>query len=214
MRYGSKPSKDFSNQAKMIPCYKSVKLVLDKLLALALLIVLAPVLLILAGLVYLDQRSIFFLQPRPGLLQEPFLLIKFKTMKDDGGTDVERITALGNWLRKYSLDELPQLWNVLKGDMSLIGPRPYLMEYLSLYSDEHQKRHWVLPGITGWAQVNGGNELGWKEKLDLDVYYVEHLSFWLDVKVFLKTIVLVLSGKRKDQPDTRFLGYTETSIDH
>ncbi|SMD38085.1 Sugar transferase involved in LPS biosynthesis (colanic, teichoic acid) [Reichenbachiella faecimaris] len=193
----------------MIPCYKSVKLVIDKLAALVLLVLLFPLLLVLVALVYWDQKSIFFKQQRPGLLEEPFLLLKFKTMKDGVKRDSQRVTMLGNWLRKYSLDELPQLWNVLKGEMSLIGPRPYLLEYLDLYSDVHKKRHWVLPGLTGWAQVNGGNELCWEKKLDLDAFYVDHLNFWLDLKIILKTITLMVKGKRKDLPDSKFMGYTE-----
>lgn len=214
MRYGSKPKKDFSNQTKMIPCYKSVKLFLDKVIALLLLSILFPVYLILGLAVFMDQGAVFFRQKRPGLLENPFQMLKFKTMRDGNEEDTKRITALGSWLRKYSLDELPQLWHVLCGDMSLIGPRPYLMEYLELYSDDHKKRHWVLPGITGWAQVNGGNELGWKEKLDLDAYYVDHLSFWLDIQIVFKTIALLLSGKRKDMPDSRFVGYTENISGH
>ena len=193
----------------MIPCYKSVKLVIDKIIALGLLILLLPILLVLALLVYLDHRSIFFVQQRPGLLEAPFYLLKFKTMHDGGENDSERVTALGSWMRKYSLDELPQLWNVLKGEMSLIGPRPYLMEYLPLYSNNHRKRHYVLPGITGWAQVNGGNELSWSRKLDMDAYYVDHLSFWMDLKVVYKTLLLLGKGERKEFPDTKFLGYTD-----
>lgn len=205
-----KSTESFSSKLPaMIPCYKSVKLVLDKIIALALLVLLFPILVGLVVLVYLDQRSVFFAQQRPGLLEVPFLLLKFKTMKDGKENDTVRVTTLGNWLRKYSLDELPQLWNVLKGEMSLIGPRPYLMEYLPLYSDQHRRRHWVLPGITGWTQVNGGNELAWDEKLDLDAYYVDHLSFWLDLKVVFKTVWLLVKGERKDFPDTKFMGYSE-----
>ncbi|MEP2026270.1 MAG: sugar transferase [Reichenbachiella sp.] len=193
----------------MIPCYKSVKLVLDKLIALTLLVALSPILLIIACAVYLDHKSVLFTQQRPGLLEEPFYILKFKTMNDGHASDANRVTQFGSWMRRYSLDELPQLWNVLKGEMSLIGPRPYLMEYLNLYSDEHKKRQWVLPGITGWAQVNGGNELSWKEKLDLDTYYVDHLSFWMDLKIAFKTMTLLGGGKRKDLPDSKFMGYKE-----
>lgn len=191
----------------MIPCYKSVKLVLDKLLALALLVILFPMLLTLSLLVFLDMGAVFFSQERPGLLEAPFRLLKFKTMKDGTEADHLRITPLGAWMRKLSLDEWPQLWNVLKGEMSLIGPRPYLMEYLPIYSDYHKKRHWVLPGLTGWAQVHGGNELEWEQKLDLDAYYVEHLSFWLDLKIACKTLSLLAKGRKKDLPDTKFVGY-------
>lgn len=193
----------------MLPCYKSTKLVIDKILAASLLVLLLPLFLVLAFMIFLDQGTVFFYQKRPGLLELPFHLLKFKTMRNGQGKDAQRITALGKWLRRHSLDELPQLWNVLKGDMSLIGPRPYLMEYLSLYSDEHRQRHWVMPGITGWAQVNGGNELTWQKKLDLDVYYSRHMSAWLDMKIIFKTIMLLVSGERKDLPDTRFVGYQE-----
>lgn len=191
----------------MLPCYRSVKFVLDKLLALLLIAVLAPFLVLLAVLVYIDQRDVFFLQQRPGLLEKPFYMLKFKTMSSGAKDNHLRVSEFGRYLRKYSLDELPQLWNVLRGEMSLIGPRPYLMEYLTIYSDHHKGRHWVLPGMTGWAQVNGGNELDWSRKLDLDMYYVRHMSFWLDMKIVVKTLGLLLSGARKSQPNTRFLGY-------
>ncbi|MEO9967898.1 MAG: sugar transferase [Reichenbachiella sp.] len=197
----------------MLPCYKSIKLVLDKILAFGLLVVLFPVLLILALMVYYDQGTVFFLQRRPGLLEEPFYLLKFKTMKDGIEEDHMRVTPLGKWLRKYAMDELPQLWNVLKGEMSLIGPRPYLMEYLPLYSLEHKSRHWVLPGMTGWTQVQGGDDLSWTEKLDLDSYYALHMSFFLDLKIFYKTVWLLASGKRKDQSIASFKGYVKKQTD-
>lgn len=193
----------------MIPCYKSTKLVLDKILVITLLIALSPLWLILTMLVYLDQGQVLFIQKRPGLLEKPFNLLKFKTMKDGDQPDIERLTRLGHWLRKHSLDELPQLWNVLKGDMSLIGPRPYLMEYLALYTDDHRKRHWVLPGITGWTQVKGGNTLSWQEKLDLDGYYVENMSFWLDLAIFIKTLWLLIAGRKSAIPAKKFIGYKE-----
>lgn len=141
---------------------------------------------------------VLFRQIRPGLNGEPFEMIKFRTMLATTGAagellpDAERLTAFGSLLRSSSLDELPELWNVLKGDMSLVGPRPLLMEYLPLYSPQQARRHEVRPGITGWAQVNGRNALSWEEKFALDVWYVENHRFWLDVKILLLTISRVL----------------------
>lgn len=144
---------------------------------------------------------IFFKQERPGLYGKPFNLYKFRTMtdeKDKGGNllpDEIRLTSFGNFLRKYSLDELPQLINVLKGHLSLVGPRPLLMEYLPLYSQEQAKRHNVRPGITGWAQINGRNSISWDEKFKLDVWYVENQSFLLDLKILYLTISKVLKSE-------------------
>jgi len=142
--------------------------------------------------------SIFFIQKRPGLNGQPFTFYKFRTMtncEDGNGNllpDKDRLTSFGKLLRKTSLDELPSLWNVLKGDMSLVGPRPLLMEYLPLYSIEQMRRHEVKPGITGWAQINGRNSISWEEKFKLDVWYVENQSIWLDFKIILLTIWKVL----------------------
>lgn len=142
-----------------------------------------------------------FVQNRPGLNQKIFSIFKFKTMRDtrdaDGKLlpDFERITPLGKTIRKLSLDELPQLWNVVLGEMSFVGPRPLLPEYLSLYSEEQNKRHQVKPGITGWAQVNGRNALSWQEKFKLDVYYRENQSFFLDLKILIKTVGKVILPK-------------------
>ena len=146
------------------------------------------------GLVWLAVRwnlgaPVLFRQMRPGLHGRPFLMIKFRTMRDiadsDGELlpDAERMTPFGRFLRSTSLDELPELWNVLKGEMSLVGPRPLLMEYLHLYTEEQFRRHEVRPGITGWAQVNGRNAIDWDKKFELDVWYVDHMSFWLDLKI-------------------------------
>jgi lipopolysaccharide/colanic/teichoic acid biosynthesis glycosyltransferase len=141
---------------------------------------------------------IFFRQYRPGLAGKAFEIIKFRTMNDARDsygkylTDERRLTAFGCWLRSVSLDELPELWNVLKGDMSLVGPRPLLMEYLPLYSHEKARRHEVRPGITGWAQVNGRNSISWEEKFRLDVWYVNNRSFWLDLKILALTFKQVL----------------------
>ena len=148
----------------------------------------------------------FFRQIRPGLRGQPFLMVKFRTMTDKRGRDGQllpdaaRLTVFGRFLRASSLDELPELWNVLKGDMSLVGPRPLLMAYLPLYSPEQARRHDVRPGITGWAQVNGRNALSWEEKFKLDVWYVDHRSLWLDVKILWLTVrkVLVREGISAD----------------
>lgn len=145
---------------------------------------------------------VLFTQVRPGLHGKPFRMIKFRTMTDTCGPDgqllpdAERLTPFGRWLRSTSLDELPELWNVLRGEMSLVGPRPLLMEYLPLYSPEQARRHEVRPGITGWAQVNGRNAISWADKFALDVWYVDHRSLWLDVRILWLTVrkVLVRDG--------------------
>ena len=143
-------------------------------------------------------RPAFFRQVRPGLHGEPFEMVKFRSMTDARGPDgallpdADRLTAFGRFLRASSLDELPGLWNVLKGDMSLVGPRPLLMEYLPLYSPEQARRHDMRPGITGWAQINGRNALSWDDKFELDVWYVDHHSLWLDIKILWRTVKKVL----------------------
>ncbi|WP_209390146.1 sugar transferase [Chryseobacterium sp. RR2-3-20] len=158
------------------------------------LLILSPIFIIVTiGLYFANNGKPFFFQARPGLHEKIFKIIKFKTMndkKDDYGnllSDSERLTAVGSFVRKTSLDEIPQLINVLKGDMSLIGPRPLLPQYLSLYNQTQKRRHNVRPGITGWAQVNGRNAISWTKKFELDVWYVDNLSFKTDVKVFLTT---------------------------
>lgn len=163
------------------------------------LIVLSPVIATTAYKVKKELGSpVLFRQTRPGLHGKPFEMIKFRTMKDatdkEGNAlpDSERLTDFGKKLRASSLDELPELWNVLKGDMSLVGPRPLLMEYLPLYNAEQAKRHNVRPGVTGYAQVNGRNSLSWEDKFKLDTWYVEHQSLWLDMKILLKTVKKVL----------------------
>lgn len=163
------------------------------------LVVLSPVLAITAYKVKKELGSpVLFRQTRPGLHGKPFEMIKFRTMKDatdkEGNAlpDSERLTEFGKKLRASSLDELPELWNVLKGDMSLVGPRPLLMEYLPLYNAEQAKRHNVRPGVTGYAQVNGRNSLSWEDKFKLDTWYVEHQSLWLDMKILLKTVKKVI----------------------
>jgi lipopolysaccharide/colanic/teichoic acid biosynthesis glycosyltransferase len=137
---------------------------------------------------------VFFAQVRPGVRGEPFMMYKFRSMTDERGPDGEllpdslRLTRVGRFMRSTSVDELPELWNVLKGEMSLVGPRPLLMEYLPLYTPQQRRRHDVRPGITGWAQVNGRNALTWEQKFELDVWYVDHRSFWLDLRILLMTV--------------------------
>ena len=177
-----------------------MKRTIDLAVASLVLAMLALPLLLLACLSrYKLGRPILFHQTRPGLHGRPFDMIKFRTMTDARGADGEplpdrdRLTSFGYSLRATSLDELPELWNVLTGDMSLVGPRPLLMEYLPLYSPEQARRHEVQPGITGWAQVNGRNALTWEEKFRLDVWYVDHRSIWLDLKILWLTVREVLS---------------------
>ena len=176
-----------------------MKRVLDLFLALLLLVLLAPVWLGAAVLVaILLGRPVLFRQERPGLCGRPFEMIKFRTMTDardaDGRLlpDAERLTGFGRFLRSTSIDELPELWNVVRGEMSFVGPRPLLMEYLPLYTAEQARRHEVRPGITGWAQVNGRNAIGWDEKFRLDVDYVERQSFGLDMRILALTALKVL----------------------
>jgi len=183
-----------------------MKRLFDILAALALLTVTFPILLIVGLLLMIQNRgSAFFYQRRPGFKEKPFYIIKFKTMTDEKNEegqllpDKDRITLLGQWVRKLSLDELPQLINVLKGDMSLIGPRPLLFKYIPLYSPEQRKRHKVRPGITGWAQVNGRNAISWERKFELDIYYVENLSFALDFQIFWLTILKILNREGVNQ---------------
>jgi lipopolysaccharide/colanic/teichoic acid biosynthesis glycosyltransferase len=180
-----------------------MKRMIDTLLILLALPLLLPAMLLLAWLVRRKLGSpVFFRQTRPGLQGRPFNMVKFRTMADARGPDGQllpdayRLTAFGRFLRASSLDELPELLNVLKGDMSLVGPRPLLMEYLPLYSPEQARRHVVRPGITGWAQVNGRNSLSWEDKFKLDVWYVDHRSLWLDIKILWLTVrkVLVREG--------------------
>lgn len=163
------------------------------------LLVLSPVIAIVAWKIRKNLGSpVLFKQVRPGKDGKPFQMVKFRTMRDAVDAagnplpDSERLTPFGNWLRSTSLDELPELWNVLKGDMSLVGPRPLLMEYLPLYNPEQYRRHEVRPGVTGWAQVNGRNAISWEEKFKLDVWYVNNQSFWLDIKIVWLTVKKVL----------------------
>ncbi len=194
-----------------------MKRLLDIVASACALLVLALPLLVVVWMVRRKLGSpVFFTQVRPGLHGKPFEMVKFRTMTDARGPDGEllpdavRLTRFGRFLRATSLDELPELWNVLKGDMSLVGPRPLLMEYLPLYSPEQARRHEVRPGITGWAQVNGRNAIGWEDKFTLDVWYVDHRSLWLDIKILWMTVkkVLVREGISADGEATmgRFTG--------
>lgn len=173
---------------------------LDFLVSLCALLLLAPVMVVIAWLVKRKLGSpVLFSQVRPGLNAKPFTMLKFRTMRDAVGSDGKplpdsmRMTRFGTFLRSSSMDELPGLFNVLKGDMSLVGPRPLLMEYLPLYSAEQYRRHHVRPGVTGWAQVNGRNSLSWEEKFKLDVWYVDNRNLWLDIRVVFLTLKKVVA---------------------
>jgi lipopolysaccharide/colanic/teichoic acid biosynthesis glycosyltransferase len=176
-----------------------MKRLIDIMVALlALLVLLLPLILLACLVACKIGRPVYFSQIRPGLYGKPFCMIKFRTMNNELDTDghllpdAQRLSSFGRFLRASSLDELPELWNVIKGDMSLVGPRPLLMEYLPLYTEEQARRHDVRPGITGWAQVNGRNAISWEEKFKLDVWYVDNQSFFLDVKILALTILKVI----------------------
>jgi len=178
------------------------KRILDFLIAFIGFLALSPVFtIVVIALFFAKRGKPFFFQLRPGKDEKIFKIVKFKTMndkKDKNGnllSDAERLTAIGKFVRKTSLDEIPQLLNVIKGDMSLIGPRPLLTEYLPLYDEKQKRRHEVKPGITGWAQVNGRNAISWEQKFEYDVWYVEHVSFLLDLKIFFMTIRKVFQGE-------------------
>ena len=189
--------------------YRHFKRLFDVLLALVLLLLLSPLLIVVAIYLFcvLDEKKILFIQERVGLNDQVFSVFKFKTMldtKDEQGNllpDEQRLTSVGLKLRRYSVDELPQLFNVLNGTMSFIGPRPLLIEYLPLYNERQRRRHEVLPGITGWAQVNGRNAISWEQKFEYDVWYVDNMSFLLDIKIFWLTAMKVL--KESVQPRQR-----------
>lgn len=178
--------------------YKITKRVFDLSVALSAGLLLSPLSLVVALLLYITQGRVLFRQTRPGLNGKVFTLYKFCSMNEDRDPDgnllpdAQRLTWVGSKIRSFSLDELPQLWNVFCGDMSIVGPRPLLVEYLDRYSPEQARRHQVKPGITGWAQVNGRNAVPWSEKLRLDVWYVDHAGFWLDMKIVALTILAVV----------------------
>jgi len=180
----------------------SIKRGIDLILAFLMFVILFPIFLVLLISLSIHHRgSPFFSQTRPGRGNVPFQILKFKTMSDlvnekgDLLSDSDRITSFGKMVRKTSLDEIPQLINVMKGDMSLVGPRPLLHDYLDLYSDDQARRHEVKPGVTGWAQINGRNAISWDRKLKFDVYYVDNVNFLLDVRILLQTLVNVFQGK-------------------
>lgn len=177
---------------------KYIKRLLDIAISFTALLVLSPVLLVVAVLVRTRLGSpVIFHQDRPGYREKVFRLCKFRSMTDARGADGEllpdavRLTRFGKALRATSLDELPELWNILKGDMSLIGPRPLLVKYLPLYNESQRRRHDVKPGLTGWAQVNGRNAITWEQRFAYDVYYVRHISFWMDLKILFQTVAVV-----------------------
>lgn len=197
----------------------------DVLVSLSALILLSPIIVLVAWKIRKNLGSpMLFRQTRPGLNGKPFEMVKFRTMKDavdaQGNPlpDSERMTPFGDKLRNSSLDELPELWNVLKGEMSLVGPRPLLMQYLPLYSKEQSRRHEVRPGVTGWAQINGRNAISWEDKFKLDVWYVDNRSFWLDFKILLLTVkkVFVKEGISADGHVTiaPFTGQESQGSDH
>lgn len=202
--------------------YKHIKRIMDLLTAVLLAMVLSPLMLLSAILIAANRDGpVLFKQKRPGKNGKIFTVYKFRTMStklcDKNGrelSDFERMTKIGRILRKTSVDELPQLFNIIKGDMSFIGPRPLLIEYLDLYSTEQMRRHDVLPGISGWAQVNGRNTLTWDEKFSYDIYYVDHYGFLMDMKIFFKTIQNVIRqdgiNSGKENTMEKFSGNKET----
>jgi lipopolysaccharide/colanic/teichoic acid biosynthesis glycosyltransferase len=173
----------------------------DIIFAVAGLLLFSGVFILFVPLLAMTQQRVFFVQARTGYLGKPFRLVKFSTLRDvlpgesEEDDQRKRLTAIGKFLRRFSFDELPQLWNVLKGEMSIVGPRPLLHEYAALYSEEQKKRFEVKPGITGWAQINGRNAISFTERFVLDVWYVEHRSFGLDLKIIWKTALKAFSGK-------------------
>jgi undecaprenyl phosphate N,N'-diacetylbacillosamine 1-phosphate transferase len=179
-----------------------IKPLFDRLAALIILLVTSPLIVLCIVLLFIANKGrVWFIQPRPGYKGKIFKVIKFKTMNDERGgngellPDDKRLTAIGKFIRKSSLDELPQFINVLKGEMSIIGPRPWLVEYLPLYNDFQRRRHEVKPGITGWAQVNGRNAMSWQQRFEHDVWYVENQSFGLDLKILFLTVFKVFKAE-------------------
>jgi len=202
---GSKTARltEISKEFKLM----KIKRLFDLVAATSSLIILSPLLILIGTFVRRRiGKPVFFRQVRPGLRGRPFTIYKFRTMTDERDedrnllTDSERLADLGHSLRRLSLDELPELWNVLKGDMSLVGPRPLLVQYLERYTPEQARRHEVKPGITGWAQVNGRNAITWEEKFKYDVWYVDNWSLWLDFQIVFMTLVKILKGEGITQP--------------
>jgi len=194
-----------------------MKRLFDIFFSIFLLVFLSPLFILIAILVWIFiGRPVLFLQVRPGLNEKLFTLVKFRTMTNETDSngilleDASRLNRFGQFLRSTSLDELPELWNILKGEMSFVGPRPLLVEYLPLYNNQQKRRHIVRPGITGWAQVNGRNSISWEEKFNLDVWYTEHQSFWLDIRILMMTVISVATRKGISEEGvvtmSRFLG--------
>ena len=205
--------------------YPSVKRMVDVVGAMVLLVAAAPMILAVAvSIRWRMGRPVLFRHVRAGYRERPFELMKFRTMREAFGTDgkplpdAERLTGLGRFLRRTSLDELPQLLNVLRGEMSLVGPRPLLIEYLDRYTPEQARRHAALPGITGWSQIHGRNALAWEDKFKLDVWYVDHRSFWLDISILVETVFSVLRregishGREATMPE--FLGTASARVSY
>ena len=203
---------------------RTIKSLVDRVLAGLMLILLSPFIAILAIAIYWKMGSpVVFSQPRGGKNNSVFTFYKFRTMtdeKDSNGnllTDMERLTPLGEFLRQTSLDELPQLWNVLRGDMSFIGPRPFVAAYLERYTAEQARRHDVKPGITGWAQINGRNSISWEEKFALDLWYIDHWSLWLDLKILFLTVFKIVSKEGIDEDQnttsTEFMGTVSQQLE-
>lgn len=197
-------------KAPIIMYSRFLKRFLDVFISIVVLLLVSPILLIVALILcYQNKSKVFFFQERPGLHQKAFHIIKFKTMTDERDVagqllpDNKRLTSAGKLIRKLSIDELPQLINVLKGDMSLIGPRPLLFKYIPLYSEDQLRRHDMRPGITGWAQVNGRNSISWTHKFEYDVYYVDHVSLFLDLKILLMTFLKVIQTDGVNQSGDR-----------
>jgi len=198
---------------------KYIKRTADFCLAFVSFIIASPLFIITIILLGLANRgSVFFFQIRPGKNEIPFRIIKFKTMndrKDENGnllSDDIRLTAVGKWVRRLSLDEIPQLFNVMKGDMSLIGPRPLLMQYIPLYNKFQRRRHEVRPGITGWAQVNGRNSISWDQKFELDVWYIDNLSFRLDIIIIVKTLINIIRREGVNQEGQSTVEYFKGNL--
>lgn len=186
------------------------KRILDIVVSFLVLLILSPIIIITSVILFfINKGKPFFFQDRPGKNEQKIRIIKFKSMTDEKDKDgillpdIERMTAFGNFIRKTSIDELPQLMNVLLGNMSLIGPRPLLFKYIPLYTEEQRKRHKAKPGITGWAQINGRNSISWTEKFKLDVYYTENISFWLDLKILWFTFLKVIKSEGVNQSEDR-----------
>ena len=209
-----------NQHSRSVPIWKRF---LDLIVASVALLVVSPLLLVIAICVRaVLGKPVIFCQQRPGIGGGPFTIYKFRTMatSDDCSlsSDESRIPRFGSFLRRTSLDELPELWNVLRGDMSLVGPRPLLMEYLDRYTPEQRRRHDVLPGITGWAQVKGRNAVSWERRFSLDRWYVDHQSFWLDLKILVLTFVYVLKREGISYPEhvtmPEFMGANDMRIPH